>query len=93
MIRVDNGPEFISHRLDVWCKEHKITLAFIEPGKPTQNAYVERLNGSIRRELLNIYVFRTLDEVREKASEWKHDYNHRRPHKALGYRSPVDLLS
>ena len=93
MIRVDNGPEFISHRLDVWCKEHRITLAFIEPGKPTQNAYVERLNGSIRRELLNIYVFRTLDEVREKASEWKHDYNHRRPHKSLGYRSPVDLLS
>jgi len=92
MIRVDNGPEFISHKLDAWCKEHKITLAYIQPGKPTQNAYVERLNGSIRRELLNAYVFRTLDEVREKAREWQRDYNHHRPHKSLGYRAPVDVV-
>ena len=48
MLRVDNGPELISHKLDVWCKERKITLAFIEPGKPTQNAYVERFNGAAR---------------------------------------------
>lgn len=92
MIRVDNGPEFISHKLDAWCKDRGIMLAYIQPGKPTQNAYVERLNGSIRRELLNTYVFRTLEEVREKAAEWQHDYNHRRPHSALGYRTPVDLL-
>lgn len=89
MIRVDNGPEFISHKLDHWCRQNQITLAFIQPGKPTQNAYVERLNGSMRRELLNAYVFRTLEEVREKAAEWMDDYNHHRPHKALGYRSPV----
>lgn len=92
MIRVDNGPEFISHRLDVWCKERKITLAFIQPGQPMQNAFVERLNGSIRRELLNAYVFRTLDEVRDKAFEWQRDYNHHRPHKSLGYRAPVDVV-
>jgi len=92
MIRVDNGPEFISHRLDTWCKDRKITLAFIQPGKPTQNAYVERLNGSLRRELLNAYVFRTLDEVREKAQEWQYDYNHPRPHKSLGQQPPVSLL-
>lgn len=92
MIRVDNGPEFISHKLGGWCKERKITLAYIQPGKPTQNAYIERLNGSIRRELLNAYVFRTLDEVREKAWEWQYDYNHRRPHKALGYQAPVSHL-
>ena len=92
MIRVDNGPEFISHKLDAWCKERRITLAYIQPGKPTQNAYVERLNGSIRRELLNAYVFRTLDEVREKADEWLYDYNYHRPHNALGNRAPVDLL-
>lgn len=92
MLRVDNGPEFISDKLDLWCKQRKITLAFIQPGKPMQNAYVERFNGSIRRELLNAYVFRTLDEVREMARAWQYDYNHRRPHKSLGYLPPVDLL-
>jgi len=63
MLRVDNGPEFISRRLDEWCRERKITLAFIQPGQPTQNAYVERLNGSIRHELLNAYIFRTLNAM------------------------------
>jgi putative transposase len=92
MLRVDNGPEFVSHKLDTWCKDRRITLAYIQPGKPTQNAYVERLNGSIRRELLSAYVFRTLDEVRDKAREWQHDYNHHRPHKALGYQTPAALL-
>ena len=57
-----------------------------------QNAFVERLNGSIRRELLNAYVFRTLDEVRDKAFEWQRDYNHHRPHKSLGYRAPMDIV-
>ena len=57
-----------------------------------QNAHVERMNGSLRRELLNAYVFRTLDEVREKAKEWQYDYNDRRPHKSLGYQTPVKVL-
>ena len=52
MIRVDNGPEFISQNLDCWCKQNKIRLAFIQPGKPMQNAYVERFNGNIREGLL-----------------------------------------
>src|SRR5690625_2275049 len=68
MIRVDNRPEFISKKLDNWCKDNQVTLAFIQPGKPTQNAYVERLNGSIRSELLNAYIFKTLDEVRDRKS-------------------------
>lgn len=93
MIRVDNGPEFISAKLDHWCRENGIILTYIQPGKPTQNAYVERLNGSIRRELLSAYVFRTLNEVREKADEWMTDYNHHRPHKALGYRPPAPIQS
>ena len=59
MIRVDNGPEFISEKLDTWCRLRKIQLVFIQPGKPMQNGYVERLNGNIRRELLNAYVFKT----------------------------------
>lgn len=92
MVRVDNGPEFISHRLDAWCKENKVKLVFIQPGRPQQNAYVERCNGSIRKELLNAYVFKTLSEVRERAEEWMFDYNNHRPHEALNNRAPVDLL-
>lgn len=92
MIRVDNGPEFISSKLDDWCKDHKITLVFIQPGKPMQNGYIERFNGSIRKELLNAYVFKTLPEVREKSEEWRIDYNQNRPHKALNYLTPADLL-
>lgn len=90
MIRVDNGPELISASLDAWCKENGITLVFIQPGKPTQNGYVERCNGSIRRELLNAYLFQTLDEVRQKAEEWRVDYNQHRPHKSLGYVPPIE---
>jgi putative transposase len=88
IIRVDNGPEFISHKLDQWCRQNKITIVFIQPGKPMQNAYVERCNGNIRKELLNTYVFTTLAEVREKAAEWMNDYNNHRPHKSLGYKAP-----
>ena len=88
MIRVDNGPEFISQKLDLWCRDNKITLVFIQPGKPMQNGYVERCNGNIRKELLNVYVFTSLSEVRQKAEEWMQDYNYDRPHKALGYVPP-----
>ena len=93
MIRVDNGPEFVSHRLDAWCRGRGVTLAYIQPGEPTQNAYIERLNGSLRRGLLDAYVFCTLDEVRRKALDWQHDYNHHRPHKSLGYRPSVAALT
>lgn len=91
IIRVDNGPEFISHKLDVWCKDHNIEILFIQPGKPTQNAYIERLNGNIRRELLNAYIFKTLDEVRIRTDEYMMDYNYQRPHKALGYKTPMEV--
>lgn len=89
IIRVDNGPEFISHVLQQWCEQNRISLQYIQPGKPTQNAYIERKNGSIRRELLNAYMFYSLGEVRVMTEEWRQDYNHERPHKALGYQSPV----
>lgn len=92
MIRVDNGPEFISHQLDEWCRKHHITIVYIQPGKPMQNGYVERCNGSVRKELLNANVFYTLAEVRAYVEEWMHDYNNHRPHESLGYRTPFDLL-
>jgi putative transposase len=88
-LRCDNGPEFISHKLEQWCEEKKITLQFIQPGRPMQNAYIERKNGSIRRELLNAYLFDSLAEVRVLSEEWRIDYNTERPHKSLGYLSPV----
>ena len=75
-----------------WCKLHKIDLMFIQPGKPMQNGFIERCNGNIRRELLNAYVFKTLNEVREKTEEWMHDYNNNRPHAALNYKTPMEIL-
>lgn len=88
-IRCDNGPEFISCLLQEWCESRNIRLLYIQPGKPTQNAFVERQNGSIRRGLLNAYLFSSLAEVRIMAEEWRTDYNLERPHKSLGYLSPV----
>lgn len=89
-LRSDNGPEFISHILQQWCEDNAITLQYIQPGKPTQNAYIERKNGSIRRELLNAYLFNSLAEVRYLSEEWRIDYNTERPHKSLGYLSPLN---
>jgi len=91
-IRVDNGPEFISMHLELWCSKHNIILDFIRPGKPTENARVERFNGSMRRELLNCHIFTSLSEVREKVEEWMIDYNYHRPHEALGNLSPIEFL-
>lgn len=90
LIRVDNGPEFICCKLDLWCKQQQVQLLFIQPGKPTQNSYVERCNGNIRRELLNAYVFDSLQQVRDMAEEWRMDYNSSRPHASLGYVPPAE---
>lgn len=87
-IRVDNGPEFISRALEQWAQDREISIEFIKPGKPTQNAYVERFNRSFREEVLDVYAFSDLDEVREKATWWMWIYNRERPHKALAGKTP-----
>lgn len=91
-IRVDNGPEFISDRLQQWCDENEIRLQFIQPGKPMQNGFVERNNGSLRKELLDAYLFYSLTEVRMMAEEWRQDYNCQRPHESLGFVPPVEFI-
>jgi len=82
-IRVDNDPEFVAVKLQAWCDSHHIKLHFIEPGRPMQNGYVERFNGSFRTEILDAYTFGSLEDVRELAHEWSECYNYERPHDSL----------
>jgi putative transposase len=91
-IRVDNGPEYISKLLKKWAEYNELELLFIQPGKPTQNSLIERLNGTCRRELLNANWFFDLNQVRELAQEWMEEYNTERPHSGLGNRTPIEFL-
>jgi len=89
-ITVDNGPEFIGKALDAWAYERQLTLRFIDPGKPQQNAFIESFNGSLRDELLNEELFDSLADARRKLAVWRYDYNNVRPHSSLGNRTPAD---
>ena len=84
VIRVDNGPEFLSDDFRQWCARNGVAIRYIQPGKPNQNAYIERFNRTYRNEVLNLYLFRSLDEVREITGHWLIEYNDQRPHDALG---------
>jgi putative transposase len=82
-IRVDNGPELISQRLETWAREKHIELLHIQPGKPSQNAYVERFNRTYREEVLDAFLFNNLEEARRITEQWLEEYNNIRPHDAL----------
>jgi putative transposase len=92
-IRLDNGPELISKTLERWAQDNKIELRFIEKGKPTQNAYIERFNGTYRKEVLGFYYFKNLEEVRSVSEEWRREYNEIRPHRALGGLAPKEYAA
>lgn len=89
-LRSDNGPEFISTVLSEWCERKGLDWQWIQPGKPTQNAYIERFNGTFRREVLDAYLFANLKAVRETAHAWQQEYNTLRPHQALNFMTPIE---
>ncbi|XFU48805.1 IS3 family transposase [Klebsiella pneumoniae] len=91
-MRMDDGPELVSRALAQWAEEHGVQLEFIKPGKPTQNAFIERFNRTYRTEILDFYLFRTLNEAREITERWLIEYNNERPHESLNNLTPEDHL-
>ncbi|MDH2329100.1 IS3 family transposase [Cereibacter sp. SYSU M97828] len=91
-IRVDNGPEYISATLAIWAAKQGIALTHIQPGKPQQNAYVERYNRTVRHEWLDLYIFETIAEAQEIATDWLWTYNNERPNMGIGGITPAQKL-
>jgi putative transposase len=91
-LRLDNGTELTSHAFVDWAKEQEIELRFIEPGKPNQNAFIERFNRTYRTEVLNAYVFESIEQVQRITDEWLIEYNEQRPHDSLGRVPPLTYL-
>ena len=89
-IRSDNGPEFTSKEFAIWCVDKNIEIRFIQPGKPTQNGFIERFNRLYREAVLDAYLFFDLDQIRQLTTEWIEEYNQRRPHEALENMTPVE---
>ena len=92
-IRMDNGPEFISHAFGLWAERNEVQIQFIQPGKPTQNGYIERFNKSYRSGVLDAYLFDSMQQVRHLSEIWRMDYNYHRPHDALGRIAPVRVAT
>ena len=91
-LRTDNGPEFLSSDFVTWAEAAGMTIQYIQKGEPNQNAYIERFNRTYREEVLSLYLFEDLRQVRETTYWWRIDYNERRPHDALGDRTPAECL-
>lgn len=91
-IQTDNGSEFISKEMDRWAYEHKVTMDYSRPGKPTDNPYVESFNGSFRDECLNAHWFLSLEDAAEKIEAWRQEYNHYRTHSSLNDLTPMEFI-
>ena len=89
-ITVDHGTEFTSKVLDEWAYQRGVQLDFIRPGKPTENAFIESFNGRLRDECLNSFEFISLADAKQRIEAWRQDYNHHRPHGALGKLTPSE---
>jgi len=92
-LRTDNGPELISQKLAAWAEEHHVKQAFIQPGKPAQNAFIERFNRTYREDVLDAYLFSSIQEVQTITKEWLEEYNTVRPHDALGGLPPYQVTA
>ena len=88
-VRTDNGPEFIAQPFVDWCAEHGVATHYIQPGKPDQNAYIERFNRSYRTEVLNAHLFESITELKALTNAWLRIYNSERPHDSLGPVPPL----
>jgi len=88
-LRSDNGSEFVAEQLRHWLNRLEVRPLYIEPGSPWENGYIESFNGKMRDELLSREIFFTLEEAKTLITRWREEYNHIRPHSALGYRPPV----
>ncbi len=93
VIRCDNGPEYVSGALLAWAEKRQIRIDYIQPGKPQQNAYVERFNRTVRYDWLNQTIFGTIEEVQNTATDWQWTYNNVRPNMALGGITPIQKLN
>lgn len=93
IIRCDNGPENISGAVQTWASRRGIRIEYIQPGKPQQNAYIERFNRTVRYDWLAQQLFDTIDEVQDQATRWMWHYNHERPNMALGGITPNQRLA
>lgn len=91
-IRVDNGPEFLAQPFVDWCTAHGTTIHHIQPGKPDQNAYIERFNRTYRTEVLNAHLFESIEELQALTDAWLRVYNEERPHDSLGRVPPLTFL-
>jgi len=92
-IRTDNGPEFTSKHFQLWLHKNNIQWERIQPGKPQQNALVERFNRTYREDVLDANLFKSIKEATLITSQWIEEYNHKRPHQALDYKTPMEYAA